>query len=416
MQRKLRTGCWCLFVLACAASVMLAAQRDKKPSDALKQLNNQRRKQVEELLRKTDREEVQPGQSELIEEETRKAAVQRVAQFKPADWKGDELLALATLYELGEQYASRLYLKEARDLNAISRARVRLLQALVESGQLDEALKTLGEIKLDFLGDFDEGYPARITLYRDLAEALRERGRGEAALQLARAGYEFTKAPGARHPRWRDAVEPLRVNLIALIVATLEQSGKRQEADEFLQRARKGDFSEQSQWQEVLQLELATARLIGTPAPELTVARWLAGPPVKLNELRGQVVVLDFWAMWCAPCLKAFPYLREWQSAYADKGLAILGVTRFYGRSDDKEDLNREQEWQALQEFKRKHQLRYPFAVGQMDDVTNEERYRIRGLPATILIDRRGIVRAVSRGGDYRKLTQRVARLIEEKA
>jgi thiol-disulfide isomerase/thioredoxin len=420
MQRKLQTSWLWLLVVACTANFGLAAQRDKKPSDALKQVNNQQRKQLEEVLRKANRGEAQPGQNEIIEAETRQAARLRAAQFKPADWQDDELLSLAVLYEMGEQYAAevaalRLYLQEPRNQKETAQVRFSLLQALIESDQIDEALKTLAEFKLDGRNDFDESALARLTFYRDLAEALRERGRVEDALRLARTGFSFTQVPGAQRPPLREVVEPFRVKLAALLVALLEQSGKGKEAANFLHSTEKADRTEQTQWEQSLHFELAGARLIGKPAAELVANHWLDSPPLKLSELRGKVVLLDFWAMWCGPCLKAFPYLREWQTTYAGQGLEIIGVTRVYGRSDVQDELNREQELQALQLFKRKHQLRYPFAVGKLDDVSNEESYGISGLPAMVLIDRRGIVRAVSRGGEHRKIAQRVARLLAEK-
>ncbi len=397
-------------------------QKDKKPTDALTQVANQQRKQMAEVLRSAQQEKPQdPNQREAIQAALRQMAAERAAPFKAADWKGDELLALIRLYEISEQYAPaveayRLYLKELRNLNTVASARIGLLRALIETDQIDDALKVLGETKIDFLGNFNEGIPPRVSLYKDLAVALRERGQLDVGLQVAREAYGFTKTTLAMNPRWRELVDPLRPNLAALIVALLEQTGKQKEAGEFNQQVLKADFDPQSQWRDAYQAELTAARLIGKPAPEVLAARWLDGQPVKLSDLRGKVVLVDFWAMWCAPCVAAFPHFREWQSKYAGKGFELVGVTRFYGRSDEKEDLNREQEWQALQAFKRKYQLAYPCAVGKMDDVTNDERYGVTGLPTTILIDRRGNVRELQRGGgNYRKLTQRVAKLIEEK-
>lgn len=415
-------ACVLLLGVADATWPTRAMQQDKKPSAALRQVENQQRKQMEEFLRK-DEPGTQPdlNQREAMQTAIRQMAAQRVTPFKVADWKGDELVALIRLYELSEQYAPaveayRLYLKELRNLNVVSKVRLGLLRALLEADQIPEVLKILNETKLDFLGNFNEDMPPRISLYKDLAVALRERGQFDVSLQFAREAYGFTKLPQAMSPRWREVVDSLRPHLAALIVALLEQSGKQKEAGEFYQRVLKTDFDPQSQWRDAYQAELTAARLIGKPAPEVLAPRWLDGQPVKLSGLRGKVVLIDFWAMWCAPCVAAFPHFREWQSKYAGKGFEIVGVTRFYGRSDEKDDLNREQEWQALQAFKRKHQLSYPSAIGKMDDITNDERYGVTGLPATILIDRRGNVRELQRGGgNYRKLAQRVAKLIEEK-
>jgi thiol-disulfide isomerase/thioredoxin len=421
---------WLLSVAACfllsgasyAARPTLMVQQDKKPSAALRQVENQQRKQMEEFLRKDELGSQQDlNQRETMQTAIRQIAAQRVTHFKVADWKGEELVALIRLYELSEQYTHavegyRIYLKELRNPNLVSKVRLGLLHALLETDQIAEALKVLSEAKLDFLGNFNEDMPLRISLSKDFAVALRERGQFDVSLQFVREAYGLTKLPQAMSPRWREAVEPLRPQLAALIVALLEQTGKQKEAGEFHQRVLKTDFDPQSQWRDVYQAELTAARLIGKPAPEVSALRWLDGQPVRLRELRGKVVLIDFWAMWCAPCVAAFPHFREWQSKYAGKGFEIVGVTRFYGRSDEKDDLNREQEWQALQAFKRKHQLSYPCAVGKMDDITNDELYGVTGLPTTILIDRRGNVRELQRGGgNYRKLGQHVAKLIEEK-
>jgi thiol-disulfide isomerase/thioredoxin len=82
------------------------------------------------------------------------------------------------------------------------------------------------------------------------------------------------------------------------------------------------------------------ARLIGQPAPELqSIKAWENGGPVKLSDLRGKIVLLDFWGYWCAPCIAAMPALMQINDKYKNKGLVIIAV------HDDSvqsvEDLNR---------------------------------------------------------------------------
>src|SRR5213082_98709 len=72
------------------------------------------------------------------------------------------------------------------------------------------------------------------------------------------------------------------------------------------------------------------ADLIGKPAPEIPGDFALNGKPTKLADLKGKVVLLDFWAVWCGPCVATFPHLREWNKEYKDKGLEVLGVTSYY--------------------------------------------------------------------------------------
>ncbi len=80
-----------------------------------------------------------------------------------------------------------------------------------------------------------------------------------------------------------------------------------------------------------LESTLLREKLVGTEAPEIDATHFVAGPSTTMKELRGKVVLLDFWAVWCGPCIATFPHLIELHEKYADKGLVILGATSFYG-------------------------------------------------------------------------------------
>ncbi|MGE5293310.1 MAG: redoxin domain-containing protein, partial [Solirubrobacterales bacterium] len=67
-------------------------------------------------------------------------------------------------------------------------------------------------------------------------------------------------------------------------------------------------------------------KTFGKPAPELQVAEWVKGEPVTLAELKGKVVLLDFWGTWCGPCRRALPGLAELHRKYAGDGLVIVAV------------------------------------------------------------------------------------------
>jgi len=76
---------------------------------------------------------------------------------------------------------------------------------------------------------------------------------------------------------------------------------------------------------ETYQIDAAT--LIDKPTPRLQADEWIGSEPLTMEKLKGKVVVLDFWATWCVPCIKQFPTLRQWQEKYGPRGLVIIGVT-----------------------------------------------------------------------------------------
>ncbi len=122
--------------------------------------------------------------------------------------------------------------------------------------------------------------------------------------------------------------------------------------------------------------------LIGKPAPQF-VRRDLNGQTVDLRSLRGNVVLLNFWATWCAPCEQEMPVFDSWQRRYNPRGFQVVGISL-----DDDAD--------SAQKLANKLKIAYPVAMG---DAKLGERYGgILGLPMTFLIGRDGKVLAEFQG------------------
>jgi thiol-disulfide isomerase/thioredoxin len=161
---------------------------------------------------------------------------------------------------------------------------------------------------------------------------------------------------------------------------------------------------------------LAGKRLETGVTPEIVAAQWIDQQPVTLAELRGQVVLLDFWAHWCGPCRYVFPKLQRWHESYKDKGLVILGMTNYFGQTNGRRATTAE-ELAYLRDFKKRNRLPYGFVVA--DSTKNDVNYGVSSIPMSFLIDRNGKVRFISVGANEEETTalgKKIKELLEEPA
>jgi peroxiredoxin len=140
---------------------------------------------------------------------------------------------------------------------------------------------------------------------------------------------------------------------------------------------------------------------VGKPAPDFA-AKSDSGRNVRLSELRGQVVLINFWASWCSPCRQELPLLSKIYSQYRGAGFALLAVNVDDNRKDAEGMLKR-------------LDLKFPTLFDGNKRVA--KLYGVDTMPATLVIDRDGRVRYVHRGyydGYERKYEQQVRELLKE--
>lgn len=152
-------------------------------------------------------------------------------------------------------------------------------------------------------------------------------------------------------------------------------------------------------------------KLLGETAPELAgVDRWFPGQTQTFAGLRGKVVLLDFWAAWCVPCIQAFPSIVEWQQTFQKDGLEILGVTKYQGEAEGF-SVDNAAEIEFLKRFRKTHRLTYDFVVTK--DNVSQTIYGAGAIPTAVLIDRKGVIRYIETGTS-RSREEEIRREIEK--
>ena len=122
---------------------------------------------------------------------------------------------------------------------------------------------------------------------------------------------------------------------------------------------------------------------------------------VSLAANRGKVILLNFWATWCAPCVAEIPRFAEWQREYGGRGLQVIAISM-----DDEE--------QPVRAAYQKYGLNYPVVMG--DEKLGNLYGGILGLPVTLLIDRHGKIRFRHQGAaDFALLEREIHYLIFER-
>lgn len=148
--------------------------------------------------------------------------------------------------------------------------------------------------------------------------------------------------------------------------------------------------------------EVAEGPLAADP---VGIYAWINSEPLTLAQLRGKVVLVDFWTYTCVNCIRTFPYLKLWHSRYADDGLVILGIHT--------PEFEFEKNYWNVLEATEENGIAWP--VAQDNDFATWDAYENRFWPAKYLIDQDGVIRYTHFGeGQYAETEEEIRKLLAE--
>lgn len=308
--------------------------------------------------------------------------------------------------------------------NAIQSARSYVVVLSAKQKSFDEAEKTLQ--------DWMKGKPYYANqlpaLEQSLAISFYKDGKSEQAVKYAQSAFDHLKAVEAKTLPERRSKMELYGSLVEVLALSYRKAKNTDQSLEVLAEGRALSFTipsaklyrkvmsvvSGSGFSEKKLMQKVESYPAASPAPEMAVQEWIGQDATTLESLRGKVVLLDFWATWCGPCISTFPRLREWHKKYSRDGFNIVGMTQFYGSADGKE-LSELQEIEYLRDFREKYKLPYVFAVSKRGEDT--AKYDVSAYPTTILLDRKGIVRYIGIGAgmeESENLEEMIKKLLKE--
>ena len=145
--------------------------------------------------------------------------------------------------------------------------------------------------------------------------------------------------------------------------------------------------------------------LVGSPAPDFKAPTMANGKgKVALRDLRGSVVLIDFWGTFCEPCKKSFPKLQGLYAEYADNGLQIVGISE-----DEEEDKDK------IPEFAKEYGAKFKLAWDADKSVARE--YKPETMPSSFVVDKEGVVRFAHAGyhdGEEAEIEKEIKELLAQ--
>ncbi len=254
--------------------------------------------------------------------------------------------------------------------------------AAMTAGKVGKLFSLLNYVDRDALGDFE----SRLLL---LASFVTDQQTPLELAERAAVVNMLVSMAGEGELKDLESYEPVRERLQKLYAQSAAIAAKQPDGErlaDYLASIAHG-----------LDSSYGRGQFLGHEAPELDFI-WSSGDTnyKTLDELKGKIVVLDFWATWCGPCVASIPKLAEFKQRYKDSPVQIVGVTSIqgahYGKTGKVDTTGEpEKEFELMKEFMQERGISWTIAFAEQE-VMNPE-FGIRGIPHVAILDTEGKVR-----------------------
>lgn len=140
-------------------------------------------------------------------------------------------------------------------------------------------------------------------------------------------------------------------------------------------------------------------------APELAPGEWINSEPLRLKDLRGRVVLIEFWTFGCYNCRNTLPFVKRWDDRYHDKGFTVIGV--------HSPELDNERKLENVRREVASLEIRYPVVTD--NDYKTWRAYGVEAWPTIFLLDKKGRIRWTHVGeGAYEEAEGVIQKLLAE--